>query len=502
MPKSIYNINKLKVSFTHLFLFVVIVIFAQTGLSAQSISDYPRINTAYQNILKLKLEPSRTSLKHLSDELKINPHYYYANNIADVLELLVTQDRNLYKKYAAHEDENIKGLKYCKDSNPYKLFYEADIRLQWALFKVLFEDDMKAAFSIRTAYNTIQKNIKEFPDFTPNYKTLGLLHILLSTLPDNANWLFNVFGMKGDLQLGLSEINRIDNKSPYHLETLLITILAQINILNKEKESLESLELLLADNADNLILNYMHSNTLIKYAQSEKALPRLSKLQYHSKEYLYLDNINYKLGEIHLQKQDYRNARNYYALFLNSYRGEDLIKDAWFKIFLTYWLSGDETMAEIHFKKAKNTGRSFADADKNAKSLLEQDNYPNKKLMQLRLATDGGYYQIASDISKLLSENNFESKKDKTEYYYRLARLQHKSGSQDDAIFNYLNTIKKAGKENWYFAPNACLQTGYLYLQKKDKVKAKFYFEKTLSYKKHKYKSGIDRKAKAAIDGL
>ena len=315
-------------------------------------------------------------------------------------------------------------------------------------------------------------------------------------------WLFSLFGMKGDLQLGLSELNKISSKSAYHLEVQYFKALILINIQNKKKASLDLLEKLLKNNVDNLILNYLMSTTLMKFGESEQALSKLSKLQYHSKNYLFLNTINYKLGEIYLQKQNYQIARNYYALFLNNYQGKDLIKDAWFKVFLTYWLSGDKNMSDVHFTKAKNSGRTFSSADKNANGILNQGSYPNSKLMRLRLATDGGYFLIAQGIADNLTENSFESKKDKTEYYYRKGRLLHKTKKYDEAIFYYLNTIKKSGSEHWYFAPNACLQTGYIYENNKEIEKAKFYFEKVISYKKHKYKSSIDREAKAALDEL
>lgn len=489
-------------SFTHLFLFVLLLICCCQNSIAQGINDSPEIRNAYENILKLKLAPGRAQLEELSNDQKRTSHYFYVKNLADVLELLITQDRYIYKRYESNEERNLKGLRQIDENDPYKLFYESEIKLQWALVKVLFEEEMKAGLSIRSSFNTIQKNKKKFPNFILNNKTLGTFHILLTTLPDNAAWVFSLFGIKADLQLGLSELEKINADSPYYLEAQLIKLLAFVNILNKRNESLQLIQELLKTHTDNLLLNYLHSSTLIKYGKSKESLTLLTKLQFPSKEYLFIDYINYKLGEIYLQKQDYRIARNHYALFLNNYRGKDLIKDSWFKIFLTYWLTDNESMASVHFKKAQSSGRSFSDPDRNARGILNEEFYPNKRLMQLRLATDGGYFELATGIANTISEKYFESKKDKTEYFYRLGRLNHKSGNLEDAIYYYLNTIKKSANERWYFAPNACLQTGYIYKQRQQFDKAEYYFNKSLSYKKHKYKSSIDRKAEAALTEL
>ena len=499
MLRNSNDINKLKVSLTHLFLFLLLYLGTNSVVYSQSLSDLPKINSAYQNILKLKLSTGRNQLEALTPLEKESCHYYYTKNIADILELLITQDENLYDELSKQEDENLKGLKYSESSNPYKLFYESEIKLQWALVKTLFGEEISAGFSIRSANSAIEKNIKRFPDFNPNNKTYGLLYILYSTLPDNYSWLFNLLGMKGDIHQGLAKLENISNKSPYYLEAQLIKLLAFINILNKEDQALDLLQLLLKKNVDNLLLNYIEASTLIKFGQSELALEKLNKLQYHGTDYLFLPIIHYRIGEIYLQKQDYKTARSYFALFLNNYKGKDFIKAAWFNIFLSYWLTGDENMSTLHYKKAQESGRAFADSDKNANGILNEENYPNQKLMKMRLATDGGYFNIASNLTNLLTEADFETKKDKSEYYYRIGRSKHKNENLDEAVFYYLNTIKKSGNEKWYFAPNACLLTGYIYKEKQDIEKAEFYFNKALSYKKHKYKDGIDRKAKAAL---
>jgi uncharacterized protein HemY len=66
----------------------------------------------------------------------------------------------------------------------------------------------------------------------------------------------------------------------------------------------------------------------------------------------------------------------------------------------------------------------------------------------------------------------------------------------------YEKTIEMNGNANWYFAPNACLQLGYLMLEENDVAAAEEYFEMALSYKKHEYKNSIDTKAKTALAQL
>jgi tetratricopeptide (TPR) repeat protein len=99
-------------------------------------------------------------------------------------------------------------------------------------------------------------------------------------------------------------------------------------------------------------------------------------------------------------------------------------------------------------------------------------------------------------------DTDLASTKDEVEFPYRKARLFHKSEEIPDAIRFYKETIFLQGDNYWYFAPNACLQLGYIFQEQSNSPQARQYFEKALSYKKHEYKNSIDSKAKSALAQL
>uniref|UniRef100_UPI00389ABF02 tetratricopeptide repeat protein n=1 Tax=Reichenbachiella agarivorans TaxID=2979464 RepID=UPI00389ABF02 len=366
------------------------------------------------------------------------------------------------------------------------------------MVSTLFQDEMKAGWSLKSAYGEIQENIKQHPDFIHNNKSLGTLHVLFATVPESYHWVLKIFGLKSNVIEGWGELRKIEPSNPYWLETSLAKSLIALNIINKEKVTMDILDDLLASNKDNLIVNYLHNVALIKYARSEEALPSMIRLTYVGGSYSPIHNVYYKLGEIYIQKQQYALARLNYSKFLNRYKGKNYIKDTWFKIFLTYWLDGEDKLAELHWEKAQKAGRELVAADKNAADYLS-GSYPNKELYKARLAVDGGYFHIAHSVLKHIKQESIKGKKDEVEYFYRYGRLYDKEGKEEDALFHYLNTIKKSGDENWYYAPSACLQVGYIYESRLDDEKATYYYKKAQSYSKHKYKDGIDYQAKAAL---
>jgi tetratricopeptide (TPR) repeat protein len=116
--------------------------------------------------------------------------------------------------------------------------------------------------------------------------------------------------------------------------------------------------------------------------------------------------------------------------------------------------------------------------------------------------TDGGYYQEAKKILDKIDRTKLTSDRDQTEFMYRKARLAHHMGDLATAQDEYQKTIFATGQEDWYFAPNACLQLGYISRDANDFVSARTWFTRSLAYKKHEYKNSIDSKARSALAQL
>jgi tetratricopeptide (TPR) repeat protein len=239
----------------------------------------------------------------------------------------------------------------------------------------------------------------------------------------------------------------------------------------------------------------------IKNSQSEVALAQLMTLD-TARNGMPLYYADYLKGEVYLHKAEYLNALSSYRSFINHYSGQNYIKDAHYKMGLCYWLNGNVNDALSLFKDARTKGKEASEADKSAAKSLADKQLPNVLLSKARYATDGGYYPLARTLLSSITDKDLPVKRDQVEYYYRKARLEHKSGNTEAAKLFYRQTIDMAGDESWYFAPNACLQIGYILEQEKNVAEAENFFEKALTYKKHEYKNSIDSKAKSALSRL
>ena len=122
-------------------------------------------------------------------------------------------------------------------------------------------------------------------------------------------------------------------------------------------------------------------------------------------------------------------------------------------------------------------------------------------LLKIRYATDGGYFEIVEKVLAEINVKNFNND-ELLEYHYRLARYYHLTNNLSNALKEYDWVIQKQGDQNFYFAPNACLQSAYIYLELGQKAKAKNLLEKALTYQGHPYESSIDKKAEIELEKL
>jgi len=483
--------------FLSLFLFFLPqIVFSQFNFS-------PDLEIIYNDLLKLKIKPAQSNIK---DILKNNPKNgiaIYLDNYADVINLLVTEDEKMYDQLIKNEYSRIKEIKQLDKNSPYYLFIQAEIKLQWSVVKLKFGDEMNAFFDLQRAYKLLEENNRKFPEFLPQKKTLGLLHIIIGSVPDKYHWIVNLFGMKGSIKQGLEEMNEVRNKkNTFQLESEILFQLMNGYVIKSDSSTLESLQKLYSRNTDNLLICFLLANVAHKQGESEMALPLLHNCPRGS-DYIAFNFLEYLKGDMYLRKGNYNNSIFFFEKFLKNTKGKNFLKDSYYKLLLSKWLSGNDYKSlQSYVIKIKKSGKEITEVDKYAQHFAENNLEPNKILMKERLYFDGGYYDKAFEEFKNINENSFINQKEKAEYYYRNGRLLHKTNNITNAIDNYLKAIKLSEDEQYYFGASAALQVGYIYQKLKEKEKAKFYFNKSLSFKNHEYKNSIDSKAKAALEEL
>jgi tetratricopeptide (TPR) repeat protein len=485
-------------------IFLIFLISLRT--KAADFDMNPTMQKAYSEIIKTNLSVGRAIL---DNDKTNNGIKVYLKSYADLIQLLINEEKGFYEQFIDNQTSRIAYIERLDKKSPYNRFLQAEIRIHTAFVKLKFGYEIKGSWEIIKAYKLLEVNAKEFPDFLPNQKSLGLLHILIGSTPENYQWVANLLGLKGSIKQGLAELQNVIQKDPmYSDETQLTDYLIHAFILKFTPKKLSDFQDFIQQHPDNQLFTFFGITTLMKEGKSEAALTIMDNRKM-DKNHLPFPFLEYLKAEIYLQKGQYQTALKLYQNFLIKYKGFNFLKDTYYKLFLCYWLNNEEIKGVQYLEKIKTVGENIVESDKAATKFSE--NYLNKKstksipqkiLMKARLAFDGGYYDKALELLSSYSENSFDQASNRAEFNYRKGRIFQKLNNLQNAIAYFERAIILSENQNWSFGASSALQLGYIYQSKNEKMKSKLYFEKAISYKKHEYKNSVDNKAKAALNEM
>jgi tetratricopeptide (TPR) repeat protein len=362
--------------------------------------------------------------------------------------------------------------------------------------------EFSAVFAIKQAYNLMAECQKKYPNYVPIKKTSGLLEVMVGSVPDKYHWFISLLGMKGSVTVGQKQLDDLRNSSVSLNKEASIIYYAVKGLINQQiDEASKGLANILKTDPDNRLVMFLAINMQMKNSQSEDAYKLVQHLDAINQG-LTLPYIEYLRGEILLQKNQYDAAIAAYQKFIRIYKADSFKKDATLKIALSYFLASKQSEARAFWTKASQTGKVKYDPDISAQALLNDGPFPNEKILRARFYTDGGYFKEAKAMIQSITPADLKTPKQQVEYYYRKARLAHKTHDIGAAKLFYQQTIDMTKDNPWYFGANSALQMGYIYQASGDTKTARAYFEKALSYKKHEYKNSIDSKAKSALEAF
>ena len=326
------------------------------------------------------------------------------------------------------------------------------------------------------------------------------MQVMVGSVPDKYHWFISLLGMKGSVTIGQKQLDEL-RTSPVslNLEATIIYFAVKGLINQQIDEAARGFTEKLKTDPNNRLVMFLAINMMMKNSQSEEAYKLVQHLDVNNQG-LTLPYIEYLRGEILMQKNQYEDAISAYQKFIRIYKADSFKKDANLKISLCYYLLGKANQANTYWDKALVITKYKYDPDVSAAAILTDKPYPNEKILKVRLYTDGGYYKEAKAMLQTITPADLKTYKQQVEYYYRKARLAHKTHDINGAKLFYQQTIDMTGDSPWYFSPNSSLQMGYILQAAGDYKDARTYFQQALDFKRHEYKNSIDSKAKSALE--
>lgn len=485
-----------------LFVFLILYGYFNASAYSQTFDFNAACTSAYNDIIALRLE---NGIKKIAIEKKINPNNQIPillENYIDFLKVYTSGSLNEYELVKATIEERTNKLKNSSTENQFALYCQAELHIQSAVLHIKFGEYLACIFDIKKALKKLEKNQELYPEFMPNNKSLGMLYAILGSIPQEYHSALSFLGLKREVSKGMSLLKKAAYSSahPFQHESATIYAFMQLHIQNNPAKAWQVLETLSFNPSNNIMDAYTLGHIGIYGLQTDKGIQALQKAP-QSESYHTFPLINYLLGIGKTYKQD-KDANDYFYLFLKQNKGADYVKSSYQKIAWNYLIDNNLAQYKTNLNKIKTSGRAVLDADKQAEKEVENSYTPNPSLLKARLLTDGNYLSEAAKILEQININSFNNLNDKTEYFYRLARIYDKDKQIQKAIDYYLLTIKNGQNIPFYYAANASYLLGYLYEQKNEKSKAVSYYKLCLELKGYEYENSIHQKAEAGLNRL
>ena len=490
----------------YFFFTIFLLILSFDSFAALRYEFTPKAERAYSAAINLRFEEARRLVFQMHYEDPENLIVYYVENYIDFFSVFINENKKEFKKLEKNKEYRLKQLKKGNPNSPYYLYTQAEIRLQWALVRLKFEEYFTAFNEVKTAYKQLKRNSSKFPNFIANKKSLGILHAVVGTVPDNYKWGVKLLGgMNGTIEQGRNEIEAVleyskHNDFIFEEETLVMYSFLLLYLKNQDDEAWTIIHSGKLRPEKNPLACFALANMAMRTGKNNEAI-RLLENRPRGNEFMAFPYLDFMLGNAKLNRLD-ADADDYLNLYINNFRGRNYIKQAYQKMAWHHLLQGNEAKYRETIAKCKTVGVSVIDGDKNALKEANAGEVPKVDLLKARVLFDGGYYERAYKLLSKKSASDFSKKQYKLEFTYRLGRITHKMKRSDEAIAFYQQTVNNGREETWFYACNAALQIGHIYEDAGRKQQAVSFYKTCLSIKPDEYKSSLHQKAKAGINRL
>lgn len=462
-----------------------------------------KVQNVYESISYLKLPEAR---KLNAIEKKNDPNnliLQLLDSHTDLYQLFFNENTNEYNAIYPKFNKRIELLKTGPTNSPFYLFSLALVHLDKAIVAIRFDKNWEAALDFRKAYILLKQNKEAYPKFTPTDVYFGLMTTIIGAVPNNYQWMLNMLGMKGSISKGNAMVlNYINSKSEYanicRNQALLVYPYLVLNFEGNRKKAIDFIEQTNYDLKRNHIHAYMATNIYLGNQQAKRALEIANSID-ENETYLKMPFWNYEKGFAYLNQLNFEKSHLELTLFVNEFKGNFYIKDAYEKLSWIAYLQNDLKAATNYRNKVMNVGNALTDADKLAYDNAKTGKWPNALLLKARLLSDGGLQNQSLGLLQGKSVKDFSTDEEKAEFIYRLARIHDLLGSKEQAVKYYKTAIEVGRHLKSYFASRSALQAGLIYEERKDYGNAIAYYNVCLNMKNLAFKNSLDQKAKSGL---
>jgi tetratricopeptide (TPR) repeat protein len=431
---------------------------------------------------------------------------FYQSNIL-LYRYLAAQNARHLEAYREGWKPAVEQIEVMPNRDPLKKTMLAEMYGKRAALEFLDGKQLKAVNLVRNCRKLIQENVRRFPEDQSQNKLLGLFNVVFAAVPKKFQWLTNLLGYKGDMDLGMRQLAAAGYYGKLlPLEAELIAYYVEKNSLSRPDLAIRRMEIVRKRKGSTILTDFLLASAYGTEKKGSRALEILNnKKRYQSnKQVFFIPFWEYVRGKELYYKEDYPLAKAAFRQFLERHQGNIYRLDASFRLGMTEVFLGENESAGKRFQSLLTMQASPFDEDDYALALAGQfaRALPDTTLQMLfraRNRFDGGYYNEALRILETLKPESLDGP-EKTEWYYRKGRILHARNLPDRALEMYTKAVVQtaSGNARWMQA-YASFYMGEIAREQGDEGKATAYYRTAMSFDAYYYQAGLENRVKAAL---
>ncbi|WP_235298497.1 tetratricopeptide repeat protein [Portibacter marinus] len=463
---------------------------------------------AYDLIVGMRFEEGKELIAKIKREQPENVLVYHIENYIDFISIFISEEEEEFRAKEPNKNLRLKKLQQGDPSDPYYLFSQAEVHLQWAMTRLKFQEYFTAAREVNKAIGMLNRNQELFPDFISNKKSLSILHAVAGTIPDKYKGIISlVTNFSGTIDQGLREITEVLEKTDenylFRKEAIAIKGMVTLHLKNDKEKAWNFLVHSELARDDNPMATFLMANAAINCKKNDHAIEILRK-RTRSPRFFPFYYLDLMLGSAKLSRLD-SDADVYLKSYIQNFEGQDYFKDAYRKLaWHALVVLENRSLYKQYMTMCLENGVDRIDEDKSALKEAEEANsgmVPNHFLLKARILFDGGYFDRALKILSDIDINSLTSI-EVLEHSYRKGRIYQEINQVEQAIVHFSYCVNNAQALNEYYSCSSALQLGILYEAKEQDGLAEDYFRHCLQLDPPEYKSSLHQKAKAGLNRL
>ncbi|MFQ5571245.1 MAG: tetratricopeptide repeat protein, partial [Rhodothermales bacterium] len=355
------------------------------------------------------------------------------------LKALVTDERVYFDELFVRADTLRKHLKKGPVSR-WRLYVQAEMQLMRAVAAAKTERFFTSALAGRSAFKQYEKVIAAEPTFYEPYKGMGLMHLMIGSLPGTYRKVLKLLGYGGTVQQGLGELRVAAHQCQLDRETAMVVLaMADVMLNNSASGGVETLSQLRREYPESPLFAYLYGFVLLsnrRAVEAEQSLRRAVQAG-TTASYFFIDYAEFYLAQALFRQNKFSEAERYYRHYLEKHRGEALKALAYLETGLILEMQGRRDEALPFYEKVQ--GDRPYDSDASAYRAAQQRlaaplTSQERQLLLGRNAYDAGIYDVAEKLLLAVFEGPDAGVPTRAEAAYRLGRVYQALGRLDEAL--------------------------------------------------------------------